>query len=82
MNNNYDIIIIGAGISGLRCATYLYENSLANILVLEAQDRLGGRVNRVEYGNDNYELGAMWIHGIQVSSIKFNLKKCTLKINY
>lgn len=67
MGNNYDIIIIGAGISGLRCATYLYENSLAEILILEAQDRLGGRVNRVECNNDYYELGAMWIHGIQVS---------------
>jgi hypothetical protein len=50
------IIIIGAGVSGLTVATGLSKD----FLVLEARDRIGGRV----YTNDqNMDMGAAWIHG-------------------
>jgi hypothetical protein len=50
------IIIIGAGVSGLTIATGLSND----FLVLEARDRIGGRV----YTNDqNMDMGAAWIHG-------------------
>ncbi|PVU85430.1 hypothetical protein BB560_007027 [Smittium megazygosporum] len=39
----YDCIIIGAGLSGLVAARNLYRNG-SDILVLEAQDRIGGRM--------------------------------------
>lgn len=35
--------IIGAGISGLRCADILIQNG-ARVTILEARDRIGGRV--------------------------------------
>lgn len=35
--------IIGAGISGLRCADILTQNG-AKVTILEARDRIGGRV--------------------------------------
>ena len=35
--------VIGAGIAGLRCAEVLIENGV-NVTVLEARDRIGGRV--------------------------------------
>jgi phytoene dehydrogenase-like protein len=35
--------IIGAGISGLRCADLLIQNG-AQVTILEARDRIGGRV--------------------------------------
>ena len=50
------IIIIGAGVSGLTIAAGLSEDCL----ILEARDRIGGRV----YTNaKNMDMGAAWIHG-------------------
>lgn len=37
--------IVGAGISGLRCADILLQNG-AKVTILEARDRIGGRVSR------------------------------------
>jgi len=50
------IIIIGAGVSGLTIATGLSND----FLVLEARDRIGGRVYTNDQGMD---MGAAWIHG-------------------
>jgi hypothetical protein len=50
-------IIIGSGISGLTIASGMKHD---NFLILEARDRIGGRV----YTNDKYlDMGAAWIHG-------------------
>ena len=50
-------IIIGAGISGLTIASGMKND---NFLILEARDRIGGRV----FTNDKYmDMGAAWIHG-------------------
>lgn len=38
-----DVIVIGAGLSGLEAALNLEENGLS-VLVLEGRDRVGGRV--------------------------------------
>ena len=35
--------IIGAGVSGLRCATVLIEHGF-DVTIIEARDRIGGRV--------------------------------------
>lgn len=40
----YDVIVIGAGISGLAAANYLKEQGLNKIKIVEARDRVGGRV--------------------------------------
>ena len=51
------IIIIGAGVSGLTIASNLSQQ---DFLILEARNRIGGRV----YTNDkNMDMGAAWIHG-------------------
>ena len=39
----YDVIIIGAGISGLSAADHLIDNG-NDVLILEARDRIGGRI--------------------------------------
>lgn len=56
------IAIIGAGVSGLRCADLLLRAS-CNVTILEARSRLGGRVNQVSTGGHLVDTGSNWIHG-------------------
>lgn len=53
-----DVIIIGAGAAGLMAARTLAKGGRM-VLVLEARDRVGGRIHTV----DDAELGAEFIHG-------------------
>jgi polyamine oxidase len=55
-------IVIGAGVSGLKAAVDLATKGYA-VTVLEARDRLGGRVHTVDSGVGPIEMGAQWIHG-------------------
>ncbi|XP_057296453.1 peroxisomal N(1)-acetyl-spermine/spermidine oxidase-like [Hydractinia symbiolongicarpus] len=60
-----DIVIIGAGISGLTCARELSKHSNEiNLTILESTDRIGGRVKSI-ISKDGIalELGAEHIHG-------------------
>jgi monoamine oxidase len=52
-------MVIGAGISGLTVAASLE----CDFLVLEARDRIGGRVWSREHGSYTLDMGAAWIHG-------------------
>eukprot|EP01084_Bolivina_argentea_P269665 458354_1 len=52
--NIYDVIIIGAGFSGLSAALYLQDCNINNILVLEARNRVGGRVCTEYVSLDGY----------------------------
>ncbi|CDW71593.1 amine oxidase [Stylonychia lemnae] len=60
----YDVVIIGAGISGLGAANHLKEQGYENVLVLESQDRVGGRISSQNLSDEVVvDLGASWIHG-------------------
>lgn len=41
--NKADVIVVGAGVAGLRCALELEQKGL-DVIVLEASDRVGGRI--------------------------------------
>lgn len=58
------VIIIGAGAAGLMAGKILAENNM-EVTLLEARDRIGGRVLNVEKlaGNQPAEGGAEFIHG-------------------
>jgi len=60
-----DVLVIGAGVSGLACAARLTGAGLTPV-VLEARDRMGGRVrtHRPADGGPPLELGAQIIHGV------------------
>ena len=61
MNNTAaDIIILGAGLTGLSLAHNLHEQG-RSVLVLEARDRLGGRIHTLTSDNGPpVEMGATW----------------------
>ncbi|CAD5112502.1 DgyrCDS1717 [Dimorphilus gyrociliatus] len=82
-----DIIIVGAGISGISAARILI-NGGHNVTVLEARNRVGGRIHTVEVNNNKVDLGASWIHKdndnhpIYKLAEKFNLKTKEIASSY
>ena len=56
-----DILIIGAGLTGLTLR-YLLRNQSKKVLMIEARERLGGRIHTVrEKGGSPIEMGATWL---------------------
>jgi len=48
----YDAVIIGAGWAGIRAAQTLLESGVSSLLVLEANDYIGGRIKSINLGDD------------------------------
>lgn len=66
--NGKTVIVIGAGISGLAAAKKLNEKGF-NVIVLEAQDKVGGRLRTNRSLGIAFDEGASWIHGINGNPI-------------
>ena len=60
---NVDVVIIGAGLSGLQAATDIQAAGLT-FVVLEAKDRVGGKTYSVPTGKGSgvVDVGAAWIN--------------------
>lgn len=60
-----DVVVIGAGIAGLAAAQHL-TSAGKSCVVLEARDRVGGRIwTSGEWPDLPIDLGASWIHGTE-----------------
>ncbi|KAJ4251850.1 hypothetical protein NW762_011147 [Fusarium torreyae] len=71
-----DVIVIGAGLSGLRAATELHAAGISYV-VLEANDRVGGKTLSVPVNSDGtafVDMGAAWINDSNQSEM-FTLSK-------
>ncbi|KAE8355185.1 FAD/NAD(P)-binding domain-containing protein [Aspergillus coremiiformis] len=75
------VAIIGAGLSGLRCADILIQNG-ARVTIFEARNRLGGRVHQSKVGDHLIDLGPNWIHGAGTNPMLAiaKLTKTTVKV--
>jgi phytoene dehydrogenase-like protein len=62
-DGKFNVIIIGAGAAGLGAAQEALRQGLT-VKVLEARNRLGGRIESVDMGPYKIDMGASWIHGI------------------
>ncbi|MDO9398453.1 MAG: NAD(P)/FAD-dependent oxidoreductase [Herbiconiux sp.] len=63
-----DTIVVGAGVAGLTTARLLARAG-RRVVVLEARDRIGGRVHTDRSSGEATDLGASWIHGITDSPV-------------
>lgn len=71
-----DVLIIGAGLSGLQAALTLHE-SCRSFVILEARDRVGGKLCSVQRpdGKGVQEVGATWLNDTNQSLIWSYCKK-------
>lgn len=62
-NNNVDVIVVGAGLSGLK-AGYEVQQSGLSCLIIEARDRVGGKTWSVDPLGKGFgvDVGAAWIN--------------------
>lgn len=60
MSQQTDVIVVGAGVAGLRAAHELVEAG-RSVIVLEANDRVGGRLKRTQVGDYVGDLGGQWV---------------------
>ena len=57
------VAVVGAGMAGLGAAEYL-SNAGWQVEILEARDRVGGRIHTDTSLGAPVELGASWVHGV------------------
>ena len=55
------VVVVGAGIAGLAAASRLRRAGI-ECLVLEARDRIGGRLHTIDLAGVPVDLGGSWIH--------------------
>ncbi|WP_284704229.1 flavin monoamine oxidase family protein [Nocardioides bruguierae] len=55
------VVVIGAGIAGLTCANALLTAGV-DVVLVEARDRVGGRLRTVDVDGHPADLGGSWVH--------------------
>ncbi|WDG08972.1 FAD-dependent oxidoreductase [Vibrio campbellii] len=74
---NTDILIVGGGLSGLALADKLERAGVKNWSLIEASERLGGRIYSPQICEANFDLGPSWFwpgqHRVEQLLRRFNL---------
>jgi monoamine oxidase len=72
------VLVVGAGVSGLAAAAELKARDF-DVVVVEARERIGGRVWTAKLQDQPVDLGAPWIEGIAKNPIYDFCKKHQIK---
>lgn len=72
-------VVVGAGMAGLGAARWLADQGW-QVQVLEARDRVGGRIHTDESLGVPVELGASWVHGITGNPVVRLVKEAGLQL--
>jgi len=60
----WNLILCLLWFEGIAAAKVLAENGVEDLVILEASDRVGGRIRKEPFGGVSVELGAGWIAGV------------------
>ena len=82
MKDKYDVIIIGAGIGGLVCGSYLVKAGL-KVLIVEKNKKAGGCAGSVEVDGFTFDIGAHVIGGCESNGLfRYYSKKMELDTDF
>ncbi|XP_054089985.1 spermine oxidase [Zeugodacus cucurbitae] len=56
-------LIVGAGAAGIACAVSLLRKGFKCVTIIEAENRIGGRIYTKSFSHNIVEMGAQWCHG-------------------
>lgn len=84
-----DVLILGAGMAGITAAKTLHERGHLNFIIIEARDRVGGRMRSQGFHGVRVELGANWVQAVDphdradgVNPIWKLAQRCQLQGNF
>ncbi|XP_071447992.1 uncharacterized protein [Hetaerina americana] len=72
--SKYRALIVGAGVSGIATASRLIECGFKDFIILEAENRVGGRLYTCDFGERVVDMGAQWVHG-EKNNVVYQLAK-------
>jgi polyamine oxidase len=75
------VAIIGGGISGIKAAIDLGQAGV-NVIILEARDRLGGRIVNTTKNDITYDLGPSWLHDTEHNELMPFARKAGVRMIY
>ncbi|PRT56948.1 Corticosteroid-binding protein [Wickerhamiella sorbophila] len=76
-----NVVIVGSGMAAITAARELSRNGI-KVTILEAMDRLGGRIHTVKRGERKYDLGASWMHDTLVNPLFLTCAKEGITMEY
>jgi monoamine oxidase len=74
-----DVLIIGAGAAGISAARTLADAG-QRVIVLEARDRLGGRIWTTQFSGVPLDLGAGWVHGYERNPLSEHARRAGVRL--
>ncbi|XP_013118709.2 spermine oxidase [Stomoxys calcitrans] len=74
------IVVIGAGPAGIAAATKLLAAGFRSVVLLEAENRIGGRIYTIPFADNVVDLGAQWCHGEKKNVIYETLERQKLDL--
>ncbi|KAF2894671.1 hypothetical protein ILUMI_11505, partial [Ignelater luminosus] len=68
-NATPSVLIVGAGSAGIAAGSKLLQNNITNVTILEAENRIGGRIYSTKFEDAVVDLGAQWCHGEENNTV-------------